>query len=517
MNTLRNTDVPPRVTVSGGGRWHGGDVGIRTRTAVTAALLAALTAAVFLAVHSGGIRADPGRILLRYGIAWALFAAAARAVRKVPVRAATVLVLVGGAAVAVAALTAPPSTSSDMYRYSWDGTVQAAGISPYTYPPSAPELAPLRESRLFPPPAACRDHDLVRKLELHAADGVCTHINRPTVHTIYPPVAEGWFLAVHELSPDGSGRKAVQTGGAVLALGTTAALLFVLRRRGRDPRTAALWAWCPAVPVEAVNNAHVDTLGVLLTVLALGTATAGARRGALLGAAIAVKLYPVLALPGALPGALPALRRRRAARVVLPAVGVIAAAYLPYVLVSGAGVLGYLPGYLQEEGYDSGDVHRFALLRLLLPDQAAGPAAVILLLLTALYVLRRGDPARPWSGALLVTGTTLLLTSPAYSWYALLVVALVALDGRWEWLTVPAAGAALYVGGALWGRHVDLQSLSYGVAALAVIAGAAVRARTESGRTASGGVGAPSATTSAGQPDARADQGASRPPRIKPS
>jgi hypothetical protein len=246
----------------------------------------------------------------------------------------------------------------------------------------------------------------------------------------------------------------------------------VLRRRGRDPRAAALWAWCPAVPVEAVNNAHVDALGVLLTVLALGTA-AGTRRGALLGAAIAVKLYPVLALPGVLSG----LRPRQAVRVLLPAVAVIAFAYLPYVLASDADVLGYLPGYLHEEGYQSGSVRRFALLRLVLPDPAAGPAAAVMLLLTALYVLRRGDPARPWSGALLVTGTALLLTSPAYSWYALLVVALVALDGRWEWLAVPAAGAVLYIGGEPWGDHAYLQSLSYGAAALTVLAGAAVRTR----------------------------------------
>jgi hypothetical protein len=475
--------------------WHGGGVGIRTHIAAVAALLAALTAAVALSVHGGGVRADPGRILLWYGIAWALFAAAALAVRKVPVRAATVLVLAGGAAVAVAALTAAPSTSSDMYRYAWDGKVQASGISPYAYPPSAPETAGLRESWLFPPQAACRDRALVRKLELHAADGTCTRINRPTVRTIYPPVAEGWFAAVHELSPDGSRHKAMQTGGAVLALGTTVALLVVMRRRGRDPRAAALWAWCPAVPVEAVNNAHIDTLGVLLTVLALGTATAGTRRGALLGAAIAVKLYPVLALPGALSG----LGRRRAARVVLPAAAVIALAYLPYVLASGAGVLGYLPGYLQEEGYDSGNVHRFALLRLLLPDPAAGPVAIVLLLATTLYVLRRGDPARPWRGALLVTGTALLLTSPAYSWYALLVVALVALDGRWEWLTVPAAGATLYIGGSLW--HVPLQSLTYGAAALAVLTGAAVRARTAPGRTGRDGTSPTARTVSWSAPD----------------
>ncbi|WP_405877937.1 glycosyltransferase 87 family protein [Streptomyces sp. NBC_01136] len=462
-------------------------MGIRLRTAVTIALLTLLTAVVGAAVRTDGMRSDPGRILIWYGIAWALFAAASWTVRTVPVRAATALVVAGGAALAVAALTAPPSTSSDLYRYAWDGKVQAAGISPYTYTPVAPELAPLRASWLFPSKAACQDPTLVRKLELHAADGVCTRINRPAVHTIYPPVAESWFLTVYELSPDGSRHKAVQTGGALLAMGTTVALLMVLRRHGQDPRAAALWAWCPAVPVEAVNNAHIDALGVLLTVLALGAATAGIWRGVLLGAAVAVKLYPVLALPGALSG----LGPRQAVRVVLPAVAVVALGYLPYVLASGAGVLGYLPGYLREEGYESGgSADRFAVLRLILPDPAVTPTAVVLLLLTVLYVLLRGDPARPWSGALLVTGTALLLASPAYPWYALLVVALVAMDGRWEWLTVPAAGTALYLGDALGVtdvvKGIDLQALSYGLATLAVLAGTAVRARSAPGGPAPG-------------------------------
>jgi hypothetical protein len=80
-----------------------------------------------------------------------------------------------------------------------------------------------------------------------------------------------------------------------------------------------------------------------------------------------------------------------------------------------------------------------------LPDVWAGPAAVALVALSAWYVLRRGDPERPWHGSLLVTGTALLLTSPAYYWYAPLVVALVAMGGPWERLAVAAAGTVLYV------------------------------------------------------------------------
>ncbi|MFI1294328.1 glycosyltransferase family 87 protein [Streptomyces sp. NPDC020792] len=437
---------------------------------VTAVLLAALTAVVFDTVRAGDNQSNPGRLLAGYALAWALFAAAVCAVRKAPERAATGLVLAGAAAMALAALAAPPRTSNDMYRYAWDGRVQAAGISPYAHPPAAPELAKLRDQWLFPTKGSCQGWGLTR-----TESGLCVRINRPTVPTIYPPVAEGWFFAVHVLSPPDSRHKPLQAGGAVLAFGTTAALLTVGRRRG-DPRRApartALWGWCPAVPFEAVNNAHIDTLGVLLTVLALGTATAGARRGALLGAAIAVKLLPFLALPGALSGQ---RSPARVLRLVLAVLAVIVLAYLPYVIASGGGVLGYLPGYLQEEGYEPGDVHRFALLRLLLPDSAAEVTVIVLLALTALHVWWRGDPARPWRGALLLTGTALLLVSPNYPWYSLIVVGLVALDGRWEWLTVTVAGTVLYLGGRLL-PDFPLQAWAYGTAAVCVALGACLRA-----------------------------------------
>jgi hypothetical protein len=38
-----------------------------------------------------------------------------------------------------------PQLSSDAYKYVWDGRVQAAGVNPYRYIPSAPELERLRD------------------------------------------------------------------------------------------------------------------------------------------------------------------------------------------------------------------------------------------------------------------------------------------------------------------------------------------------------------------------------------
>ncbi|MDX3618008.1 hypothetical protein PV678_35950, partial [Streptomyces europaeiscabiei] len=74
------------------------------RAAVTAALLAALTATVVGTLRAGD---NQGRLPAGYAVAWTLFAAAARTVRKVPARAAPGLVPAGSAAVAPAALATP--------------------------------------------------------------------------------------------------------------------------------------------------------------------------------------------------------------------------------------------------------------------------------------------------------------------------------------------------------------------------------------------------------------------------
>ncbi|WP_037891143.1 glycosyltransferase family 87 protein [Streptomyces sp. NRRL S-87] len=434
-------------------------------SALTAVLLAALTAVLVGTVRTDGYFTDPAGLSWWYAAAWALFAAAVWCLRRVPARHAVVLVLAGGVAVAAAGLVAAPRTSTDAFRYAWDGQVQAAGTSPYDHAPADAALTPLRDDWLFPSGPACGGPDLAA-----VSDGVCTRINRPRVHTVYPPAGELYFLLVHAVSPDGVRHKALQTGGAVLAVGTTLVLLAVLRRRG-DPRAAACWAWCPAVAVEAVNNAHADVLAVLVSVAALGlTVRHRSAGGGLLGLAVAVKLLPAVLLPGALAGV---RRPRDAARTVLTAVAAVAALYLPYVLLSHSSVLGYLGGYAAEEGYDDASAgNRYALLRLVLPDAWAVPAVFAGMAAVSLHVIRRGDRERPWSGALLVTGTAFLLTTPGYSWYALLVVALVALDGRWEWLGVALAGAASYV----TGRAVpDAGTTAYALAAAAVLGGAALR------------------------------------------
>ncbi|MFD6874063.1 MULTISPECIES: glycosyltransferase 87 family protein [unclassified Streptomyces] len=449
------------------------------RTVLASAALTALVAALVLTVRYDGYFTDPVGLLGWYGVCWGLFVLALLALRRVPAGHVVPLLLVGAVAVAVTGLVAAPRTSTDSYRYAWDGRVQSAGISPYDHTPQAPALARLRDPWLFPTGPTCARPDLA---PVPHTGGVrhCTRINRPAVHTIYPPVAEVYFLTVDRLAPGGSRYKPLQIGGALISLGVTGACLSVLRRRGRDPRDAAYWAWCPAVAVEAVNNAHVDVLGVLFAVVGLGLVAArglGRRAGGglVLGAAVATKLMPAVVLPGALSGV---RRFRDAAVVLLPAAGFTALAYLPYVLVSHGSVFGYLGGYVEEEGYqdpDSGS--RYSLLRLVLPDAWAFPVLLAVLAAVCLYVVWRGDPRRPWSGALLVTGWAFALLTPGYSWYALLLVALVVLDGRWEWLGFAFAGAAVYVLAPEFGYRATVSNTAYGAAVVLVLTVTALRRR----------------------------------------
>ncbi|MEF2976653.1 glycosyltransferase 87 family protein [Subtercola sp. YIM 133946] len=469
-------------------------------TVATAVVLAVMAVLTIMSVSALGFfdPADAGGIVWFTVALWSLFIVAVLALKRVPARAAIVLIVAGSAVLGAAALAGPPNTSSDSARYAFDGIVQNNGVSPYTSVPADDALAPFREPWLFP--AAVNDSDghpqcaesgrVARTVSLPSFEVICTTINRPQVHTIYPPGAELYFAGVRFTVPATAEYWPFQLAGALVSLGVTVTLVLTLRRRRKNVRWAALWAFSPFVATEAVTNSHVDALAALLLLLATlfvargavgdrmpgpnppaapGAGAAALSRvstartiagGVLLGLAIAVKLVPVIGAP--------ALLRRHPFQVAVPAVLTFAALYVPYVVATGIAVIGFLPGYLAEEGYDDGS--RFALLSLVAPGPAAIVLAGILLLVTAVLVWRRTDPAEPWMGQVVMIGTTLLVVTPHYSWYALLLVPFVALSGRWEWLAVPAALTAQ-----LLVPTLAVARVSFGLAVLMVLAGLAYR------------------------------------------
>jgi len=152
--------------------------------------------------------------------------------------------------------------------------------------------------------------------------------------------------------------------------------------------------------------------------------------------AVAAKITPVLVMPAVL--------GRRPATLTVAAAATTGIVYLPHLLAVGSGVIGFLPGYLEEEGYGSG--RRFQLLSIILPGRWATLGAVTVLAGVAAAVLRGTDPDRPWRGALAMAGAALAVTTPPFAWYATLLVVLVAIDGRAEWLALAAAGPLGAVG-----------------------------------------------------------------------
>ena len=445
----------------------------KARLGAAAAVAAALTALVFLTVHPDRVTAQIGVLPLAAAL-WAAFAGGVLLIRRLPARQAVPLILLGAIAVQLAALSAPPQGSDDLYRYIWDGRVQAAGIDPYSYSPAAPQLAALRDPFLWPQhsTAWCVSPGTQLYGSPHglAVPG-CTLINRPIVHTIYPPVAEAYFFAVHLLSPAGAGTTPIQAAAALCAVALTALLLLGLGRLGLDRRLAVLWAWCPTVALEAGNNAHVDVLAAGLTAAALLVLArpGGVRRslagGTLLALAIWTKVTPVLVAP--------AVARRRWYALASAGVFATVAVYLPHVLAAGGRVIGFLPGYLQQEGYSNGT--RFLLLGMLVRGQLGLLAAFVILAVVGVLVLWRTDPDRPWRGAVVMTATALAVTTPPFPWYAMLLVMLVAFDGRAEWLTF-AVVKYVAVGNPLPGWHVQpaaIERAAY-AAALAVVAGVAL-------------------------------------------
>lgn len=262
--------------------------------------------------------------------------------------------------------------------------------------------------------------------------------------------------------------------GLVTDTATVGLLIVALRRWGRDPRWAALYALSPVPVLEIVNNAHVDGLAIALIMGALAMSAPGdghheRRRdigvGLLIGAAALVKLYPAILLVAV--AGLPSVRPWRSMiRAVLAAGALAVAAYLPHLLAVGWRVVGYLPGYLREEHYGGG---RFLLVGAPgLPGPITTGLAVGGVVATAGWVAWRRPPMP--SGAAMILTALFLATSPVQPWYATSLLAVGALAGLPWVAAVAVAGYPYFFAVILDDPHVvAIGRASYGAAAAIVL------------------------------------------------
>src|SRR5215213_4780755 len=191
----------------------------------------------------------------------------------VPARMGLIVVLGFALAMRLLLVGEEPFLSTDLYRYIWDGRVQAAGINPYLYVPADPALAMLRDAAIYP--------------RINRADYAVT---------AYPPVAEMFFFFVTRVGETAMTMRVAMVACEVVIV---AVLIDLLRRLGLPVVTVAAYAWHPLAIWEIANNGHVEALMVALMMLGVwllvrARHAAGAIAVAL---AMAVKPYALFVLP----------------------------------------------------------------------------------------------------------------------------------------------------------------------------------------------------------------------------
>ena len=331
--------------------------------------------------------------------------AATHLAERAPADRALWLIFGLGIALRIYVLLFDPFLSSDIYRYVWDGRVQAAGINPYRYVPADAALAFLRDGTIFP------------------------HINRvDTAVTIYPPVAQFFFLIVTRISESVTMMRLALLG----CEGVTVTMIILLLRRMNRPMTRVVaYLWHPLPLWEIASSGHVDALMVALMMLGLFIALTGhAIRGAVfIAMSVLVKPFAAPAFAG--------IWRPWNLKIPLVVIATVALCYLPYASV-GWGVLGFLTkGYLAEEGIRAGyDIWLLSLWRLVFGEHQHDVAAYFML--AALVLLLRGfSVARSPHGTIasrladinMLLLLTLLLLSPNHPWYFLVITPFTALCG----------------------------------------------------------------------------------------
>ncbi len=324
-----------------------------------------------------------GQAILYLVAAWVIL-------RSRPNRSVLLIVIVFTALFRLSILFAPPFLSDDIYRYVWDGRVQAAGANPYRYVPADPALAQLRDEAIYP------------------------EINRRDyAHTIYPPVAQAIFFLTTRISESITWMKVTMLGFEAIGIW---AIIQLLTAFGLSRQRVLLYAWHPLIVWEFAGSGHLDAVTVALVMLALLARQRNSEVvvGIALAGATLVKLFPLVLFP--------ALYKRWGWRMPLAFAATIIIAYVPYLNVGPMAVLGFLPGYVTEQGLASGE--QFYLLSLTRKLISIPNAAFLIFSVLVMIGLAAWSVFKVEHGALcyikratVLATVAMVLFAPHYSWY----------------------------------------------------------------------------------------------------
>jgi alpha-1,6-mannosyltransferase len=286
--------------------------------------------------------------------------------------------LVLAAAWRVPLLLSPPTLSTDVYRYVWDGRIQRLGYDPYIVVPG---------------------NSAVR--HLHTAETLL--MNHPDFPTPYPAAAELFFRAVTMV--DESAR-AMKSAAFLCDAALVTVLLWWLSASNRSQWWVLAYAWNPLVALEGAGNGHIDLLGALGLVLTAALLARGRRKVAVIAFALAVgvKFLPVILVP--------LFWRRIRLRDAALGLGILAALYIPF-LGHGRLPLGSLGGYLARWRVNA---PVYSALEWVFPTKGLSGVPVAVGFAVAVWARWHLDPDSPEAWAWPVA-TTLVFAPAIFPWY----------------------------------------------------------------------------------------------------
>ncbi|MBR9978452.1 MAG: hypothetical protein KFH87_10215 [Bacteroidetes bacterium] len=315
-----------------------------------------------------------------------------------------------------------PIASDDMYRYIWDGKVQAQGIDPYLHAPEDEALADLHGPLL---PAS---------------------INFPSMKTVYPPLAQWVFFLTYSIG--GASVLAFKIPLLLADAATIILILLLLRQYGIASHAVGIYALNPLVILQFMVDGHLDVIGFpfVLAFLLLYEKRSRIAGAVMLGLSIAVKLLSVIFVPLLLRDAW-----ERKHLWMMAALAVPVLIYLPYMLSAGS-PFESLAVYTARWSFN-GSLYPL-LLALLDTSSTARPVAMGL---TVVGVLLLAMTRRPlvWK----LAGATVvffLLAATVHPWYLTWTALLLPFYPRWSFVVFVATvslsnfSGVLYHSGGPW-------------------------------------------------------------------
>jgi len=364
------------------------------------------------------------------------------------------LILFFAIAMRLVAMFGEPIHESDFYRYIWDGESALAGVNPYRFEPGALILQETGTTKPFSDPNSEVEwkgrvfspdelSDLNRLAALRDLNPVWfDRISHKAVPTIYPPIAQLVFIC----SAGAFGFSVIGLKVVVLLfdLGIVLLLISILKRLGRNPAWAILYAWHPLVVKEFSNSAHYDAVPVFFCVLALWLVVSrpdSVRRAALigfvLGLGVLAKYFAILLLPVLL------WNRRFYRRLwigVLTFAATFFLGFLPFALWSDVGWARLFDGlriYGEHWQYNPGVFALFQHGLELAGDgesfRHAGWACAAVLCAIVAWLTLRSRASVP-EKCFAAMGALFVLSPTGFPWYLCWALAFLPFRPRWSWL-----------------------------------------------------------------------------------